>query len=84
MSIYSRVCNVSARVPLFSYLGNRSKNRELEKAVNFLAPLMILNVQGVMAAAYFMSTAVFVLLLLIAFLLEISLFLSIPLAIISA
>ncbi len=84
MSIYSRVCNVSARVPPFSYLGNRSKNRELEKAVNFLAPLMMLSVQGVMAAAYLMSTAIFVLLLLIAFFLEISLFLSIPLAIISA
>jgi Flp pilus assembly protein TadB len=53
--LYERLCNMSAKIPVFSKLGARNKDRELEKAVKFLSPLMVVTAQGVASAAFLMT-----------------------------
>ncbi|TFG34326.1 hypothetical protein EU527_03765 [Candidatus Thorarchaeota archaeon] len=53
--MYERLCAVSSRIPPFSRISKRIDDRELSRAVNFLAPLMTLSIQSVVAAAYFSS-----------------------------
>ncbi|MGY5876409.1 MAG: type II secretion system F family protein [Candidatus Thorarchaeota archaeon] len=80
--IYERLCNGSRRIPPFSQIAERKKNRELEKAIQFLAPLMVIDGQGVYAAAYLVSTLMPLAIIPILAILNLSILLIIPLTLI--
>jgi pilus assembly protein TadC len=63
--MYERLCRVASRLPPFSQLGGRKKDKDLDRAVRFLAPKMKLTVRGVASASYVVFFVVFVGLLLL-------------------
>ena len=52
--LYERLCRVSSKLPLFARLASRRKDKDLSRAVRFLAPRMKLTDKGVVSAAYFL------------------------------
>lgn len=58
--MYERLCRVGSKIPPFSLLGARKKDKELDRAVRFLAPKMNLTSKGVASASYLVSFLVFI------------------------
>lgn len=58
--MYERLCRVGSKIPPFSLLGARKKDKELDRAVRFLAPKMKLTTQGVASASYLVSFLIFI------------------------
>ncbi|MGY5871386.1 MAG: hypothetical protein RTV72_03985 [Candidatus Thorarchaeota archaeon] len=78
--IYERLCNLSSSIPPFSKITRKTDNRDLTRAVRFLAPMMTLTTQGVVAAAFFSATTILILSLLLLMFFGVNLFLTVPLA----
>ncbi|TFG34245.1 hypothetical protein EU527_04305 [Candidatus Thorarchaeota archaeon] len=78
--IYERLCRLSSRIPPFSHIGGRTDDRDLVRAVKFLAPLMTLSIQGVIAAAYFSALLVLFSSLIALIILGVNLLVAIPLS----
>ncbi|MHA2359448.1 MAG: type II secretion system F family protein [Candidatus Thorarchaeota archaeon] len=76
--LYERLCRFSERFTRRS--DQRQGDKELRRAVKFLAPMMSLTIQGVKAAAYLTSVLFFVSLTVLLFILGLSLFIVIPLS----
>ena len=81
--LYERLCNLCSKIPPFSYLGDRKKDPELEKAVKFLSPMMLVTTKGVVSAAFFTSVISFLSVVVFLTIIGIILFISIPLGAIS-
>jgi Flp pilus assembly protein TadB len=77
--LYESLCNVSSKIPLFSKLGAYNKDKELEKAVKFLTPLMNVTAQGVVSAAFLMTLISFLGVSVFLHMLGMNPFISIPL-----
>jgi len=58
--MYERLCRVGLKIPPFALLGRRKKDRELDRAVRFLAPKMNLTSQGVASTSYLVAFLVLV------------------------
>ncbi|MFW9886926.1 MAG: hypothetical protein ACFFER_02015, partial [Candidatus Thorarchaeota archaeon] len=82
--MYEQLCNLCARIPPFSSLGARRKDRELTKAVKFLKTTMRVHTQGVFAASYFTSTLVLVISLMAFILLDASILIALPISAIAS
>jgi len=52
--LYERLCRASSKLPLFARLASKRKDKDLSRAVRFLAPRMELTEKGVVSAAYFL------------------------------
>ncbi len=61
MTLYERICRICERTRLHK-VSNKYKDRDLNKAVVFLSPMMKLTPQGVVSASYCLSLLVFVIL----------------------
>ena len=59
--LYERLCQLGERIPPFSIIAERRSNRDLEKALNFLKPLMKLNQEAVYSTAYLFAFLMFIL-----------------------
>jgi Flp pilus assembly protein TadB len=81
---YERLCSISSKIPLIKQLGARKEDRELRKAVSFLAPLMTLTVQGIAAASYLSTLIVLISLVLLLTYVGISLIIVLPVSLLSA
>ncbi len=76
--LYERLCRFSER---FTKRSDQTQgDKELRKAVKFLAPMMTLTVQGVKAAAYLTSILLFVSMTILLYIMGLSLFIVIPLS----
>jgi pilus assembly protein TadC len=82
--IYERLCRFAERVPLFNRIEGRQRNKELQRAVKFLSPLMSLTSRGVVSAAYLSSSSSLAFVLLALYLFQVGLILAIPLALMLA
>ncbi len=78
MLLYERLCRFSERIA--GRTSRRRDDKELQKAVKFLAPLMDISVKGVTAAANLMSVLMLLLLVFLLTFLELSLLIVAPLA----
>lgn len=78
MLLYERLCRFSEQ--LAGRISRRRDDKELQKAVRFLAPLMDISVRGVSAAANLMSVLILLLLFFILTLFQLSLLIVAPLA----
>lgn len=78
--IYERLCRFSSRIPPFSRINRRTDDRELQRAVKFLTPIMTVSIQGVVAAAYLSAFLVLILSLTLLLLFEVNVLVVIPLA----
>ncbi|MBN2230594.1 MAG: type II secretion system F family protein [Candidatus Thorarchaeota archaeon] len=58
--IYEKLCRVSSRTPLFSRISKRKDDKDLTRAVRFLAPIMKVTVEGIVAAAYLSALLVLI------------------------
>ena len=78
--LYEKLCNFSSRIPPFSRITRKTTDHELTRAVRFLAPLMTISAQGVVAASFLSSTVTLLLSLLLLFLFGVNMFITIPIA----
>ncbi|TXT55816.1 MAG: conserved membrane protein of unknown function [Candidatus Thorarchaeota archaeon] len=80
--MYEKLCRFSRRIPLLETLGERYDNRDLDKAVIFVQPLMKISAVGVVSAAYFSGLLAFILLFVVLFYLGSSILVLVPLSLI--
>lgn len=78
--IYERLCNFSSRIPPFSRITGKRDDRDLARAVRFLAPLMTITSQGVVAAAFLSATTTLILAILTLLFFGVNLLITIPLS----
>ncbi|MFW9956323.1 MAG: hypothetical protein ACFFD3_17405, partial [Candidatus Thorarchaeota archaeon] len=83
MAFYERLCKVSSRIPL-SRLAGRGDNRELEKAVVFLASKMRLTVDGIKSASILSGLLTLIGVAFLLVFLALSVLVSIPLSLMAA
>ena len=79
--LYERLCQLGERIPPFSIIAERRSNRDLEKALNFLKPLMKLNQEAVYSTAYLFAFLMFILGLIATLVLNLFIVISIPIII---
>ncbi|RLI55667.1 MAG: hypothetical protein DRP09_09015 [Candidatus Thorarchaeota archaeon] len=78
--LYEKLCRLAVKTPFFNRLGTRKENRELTRAVHFLAPLATLTPEGVMTGGYLYGFLAFVAVFSVLYLFQIGIVLSVPLA----
>jgi pilus assembly protein TadC len=78
---YEKLCQLGGKVPPFSSLAERQSNRDLERALIFLKPLIKVNQKEVYSTAYFLSFLMFIAGLFISFILNLFIIISVPIII---
>ncbi|MCF2137012.1 MAG: type II secretion system F family protein [Candidatus Thorarchaeota archaeon] len=84
MTLYERACHVAGKMPIFSRAGRHQHSHDLERATRFLAPLIRITPQEVVAGSYLYSILTLITVFGVGQFLGLSLLAVVPLAVINA